>query len=168
MAAAPVLLPRRSFFKLGLAWILMWIALAIHVTDEAFTGFLAVYNPTVLALRSKFGFWPMPTFEFREWLIGLVATILLLALLSPVAFRNAIWLRPLYYFVVVVTGILNGLGHTLATLLGHTVSSIRFPRPAPGFYSSPLLLIVSIYALVQLRSSSSSSLRPALRVSSSM
>jgi hypothetical protein len=149
-AAAPLLLAKRSFFKLGLAWVLMWIALAVHIADEAFTGFLAVYNPTALALRSKFGFWPMPTFEFRGWLIGLVAAILLLALLSPWAFRNTRWLRPLYYFVV-VTGILNGLGHTLGTLLGHTVSSVRFPRPAPGFYSSPLLLIVSIYGLGQLR-----------------
>ena len=96
-AAAPVLLAKRSLFKLGLAWVLMWIALAVHITDEAFTGFLDVYNPTVLALRSKFGFWPMPTFEFRQWLIGLIAAIFLLALLSPSAFRNARWLRPLYY-----------------------------------------------------------------------
>lgn len=150
-AATPVLIPRHYFFKLGLAWILMWIALAIHVTDEALTGFLSVYNPTVLAMRAKLGFWPMPTFEFREWLIGLATGILLLALLSPLAFRNTRWIRPVFYFVVVVTGILNALGHTLGTILGHTVSTIRFPRPAPGFYSSPLLLIVSIYALVQLR-----------------
>ena len=149
-AAAPVLIPKHYFFQLGLAWILMWIALAVHVADEAFTGFLAVYNPTVIALRAKFGFWPMPTFEFREWLIGLTAGILLLALLSPLAFRNPPWLRLLFYFVVLVTGILNALGHSVATILGHTVSTIRFPRPAPGFYSSPLLLIVSIYALVQL------------------
>jgi len=82
-AAAPVLIPKHYFFKLGLAWILMWIAPAVHVSDEALTGFLAVYNPTVLALRSQFGFWPMPTFEFREWLVGLVVGILLLALSSP-------------------------------------------------------------------------------------
>jgi len=150
-AAPPVLIPRHHFSSLGLAWILMWVALAVHVTDEALTGFLAVYNPTVLAMRSKLGFWPMPTFEFREWLIGLTAGVLLLALLSPYAFANTRWIRPIFYFVVIVTGILNALGHTLGTILGHTVSSVSFPRPAPGFYSSPLLLIVSIYALVQLR-----------------
>lgn len=150
-AASPVLIARHYFSKLGLAWVLMWVALAIHVTDEALTGFLAVYNPTVLAMRAKLGFWPMPTFEFREWLIGLTAGILLLALLSPYAFANARWIRPIFYFVAVVTGILNALGHTLATILGHTVNSVSFPRPAPGFYSSPLLLIVSIYGLVQLR-----------------
>jgi hypothetical protein len=130
---------------------MMWVALAIHVADEALTGFLSVYNPTVLALRARFGFWPMPTFEFREWLTGLILAIALLGLLSQFAFRNARWIRPILYFCAVVTGIANALGHTVATILGHTVNTVRFERPAPGFYSSPLLLIVSIYALVQLR-----------------
>ena len=93
----------------------------------------------------------MPTFEFREWLTGLILGILVLAALSPLAFRNARWLRPLFYFCAIVAGVLNASGHTMATILGHTVSTVRFPRPAPGFYSSPLLLIVSVYALVQLR-----------------
>ena len=130
---------------------MLWIALALHVTDEALTGFLSVYNPTVLALRARFGFWPMPTFDFREWLAGLTLGILVLGACSPFAFRNARWLRPLFYFCAVVTGIMNALGHTIATILGHTVSTVQFPRPAPGFYSSPLLLIVSLYALRQLR-----------------
>ena len=150
-AAAPILIPRRYTSHLGWAWVFMWLALAIHVTDEALTGFLAVYNPTVLALRSKFGFWLMPTFTFRGWLTGLAAGILLLALLSPFAFENRRWIRPLFYFVAIVTGIFNALGHTVGTVLGHSVSTVTFARPAPGFYSSPLLLIVSIYALVQLR-----------------
>jgi hypothetical protein len=137
--------------RLGWAWVLMWIALALHVTDEALTGFLAVYNPTVIALRERFGFWPMPTFEFRQWLTDLGLGILLLALLSPFAFRNARWIRPLLYFVAIVAGILNALGHTLGTILGHTLSTVHFPRPAPGFYSSPLLLAVSIFALMELR-----------------
>jgi hypothetical protein len=150
-ASAPVVFRKPSASKLGWAWVFMWISLAIHVTDEALTGFLTVYNPTVLALRSKLGFWPMPTFAFRTWLTGLAAGILLLALLTPFAFRNARWIRPIFYFVAIVTGIFNALGHTIGTILGHTVSTVQFTRPAPGFYSSPWLLIVSIYALVQLR-----------------
>lgn len=150
-ASAPVLIRKPSTPALGWAWVLMWISLAIHVADEALTGFLSVYNPTVLAMRARLGFWPMPTFTFLEWLISLAAGILLLALLSPFAFQNARWLRPIFYFVAIVTGILNALGHTVGTVLGHTVSTVQFQRPAPGFYSSPLLLIVSIYALVQLR-----------------
>jgi hypothetical protein len=71
VAAAPELLPKSSNVHLGTAWVMMWNALAIQVTDEALTGFLAVYNPTVLALRAKLSFFPMPTFEFREWLTAL-------------------------------------------------------------------------------------------------
>ncbi len=136
--------------RLGLAWLLMCAALGLHVADEALTGFLAVYNPTVLAMRARLGFWLMPTFEFRIWLSGLLAGITLLLVLSPWAFRNARWVRPLAYFVAVVTGLLNALGHAIATVLGRTVATVQFSRPAPGFYSSPVLLICSVYLLVQL------------------
>jgi hypothetical protein len=78
--------------------------------------------------------------------------VLLLAALTPFAFRNARWIRPILYFCAIVVGILNALGHIVGTILGHTVNTVRFPRPAPGFYSSPVLLISAFYALVQLRS----------------
>jgi hypothetical protein len=138
-------------YRLGMAWVALCAALGLHVLDEALSHFLSIYNPTVLAMRAKLGFWPMPTFEFREWLIGLITAIVILFALSPLAFRNVCWIRPVFYFVAIVAGVLNALGHATATIFGQTVSSVRFPRPAPGFYSSPLLLIASIYALVQLR-----------------
>src|SRR5436305_3466494 len=150
-ALAPMSIRRPSALGLGRAWVFMWVALAIHVTDEALTGFLNIYNPTVLAMRAKLGFWPMPTFSFREWLTSLAAGILLLALLSPFAFSNERWIRPIFYFVAVVTGILNAAGHTIGTIFGRTVSGVHFARPAPGFYSSPPLLAAAIYSLVQLR-----------------
>lgn len=136
----------------GLAWLLLCIAFCAHVADEALTGFLNVYNPTVLAVRAQLSWFPMPTFEYREWLIGLIIANLVLLLLTPFAFRNAPWLRPLAYFYAAVH-LLNGTGHTVATIFGRTVSSVHFPRPAPGFYSSPLLLAGSIYLLVCLTSS---------------
>jgi len=137
--------------RLGVAWICLWVALALHVTDEALTGFLAVYNPTVLALRARLGSWPMPTFGFQTWLTGLTLGIVLLAALTPWAFQNARWIRPLFYFCAVVTGVLNALGHIIGTIFGRTVSTVQFPRPAPGFYTSPLLLAAAIYALLQLK-----------------
>jgi hypothetical protein len=143
---------RRWFRGLGIAWVAFSIALALHVTDEALTGFLSIYNPTVLALREQVGFWPMPTFTFGVWLTALSIGIVMLLALSAFAFRNARWFRPICYFVVVVTGIVNAMGHTLATVLGHTVASVRFARPAPGFYSSPLLFIVAFWVLLELRS----------------
>ena len=138
----------------GLAWFLLCLAFCTHVLDEATTGFLAVYNPTVLAIRNTFSWFPMPTFEFREWLVGLIIANAILLALTPLAFRNLRPLRPFAYFFAAVM-LLNGLGHTLFTVLGHTVASVHFSRPAPGFYSSPLLLAASVYLLVRLRATKS-------------
>ena len=134
----------KSSENFGLAWLLLSVALCCHVTDEALTGFLAVYNPTVLAMRAQYPWFPMPTFGFREWLGALVFACVVLFALTPLAYRNARWLRPFSYFYA-VTMFLNGMGHTIFTVLGRTVASVQFPRPAPGFYSSPLLLVTSVY-----------------------
>ncbi len=82
----------------GMAWFLLCLAFCAHVADEALTGFLPIYNATVLAMRSQYKWFPMPTFEFREWLAGLITANIVLLLLTPFAFRNAWWLRPLAYF----------------------------------------------------------------------
>jgi len=66
--------------------------------------------------------------------------------LTPLAYRKVRWLRPLAYFYACIM-LLNGLGHTVATIFGRTVSTVHFRRPAPGFYSSPLLFTASIYLL---------------------
>jgi hypothetical protein len=139
-------------FNFGRAWLFLCVAFCAHVADEALTGFLPLYNATVLAMRSEYKWYPMPTFGFREWLIALIVANAVLLLLTPYAFRNAWWLRPLGY-VFAVVHLLNGTGHTLATIFGRTVSSVSVPRPAPGFYSSPLLLAASIYLLICLKAS---------------
>jgi len=138
----------------GLAWLLLCLSFCAHVADEAFTGFLNVYNPTVIAMRARLAWFPMPTFEFHQWLVGLVVANLILLALTPFAYRNARGLRPLAYFFAGVM-LLNGMGHTVFTVLGRTVASVQFPRPAPGFYSSPFLLITSIYLFARLRASRS-------------
>jgi hypothetical protein len=97
----------------------------------------------------------MPTFEYREWLIGLIVVNLILLALTPFAYRNARALRPLAYFFAGVM-LLNGMGHTFFTVLGRTVASVQFPRPAPGFYSSPFLLVTSIYLFLRLRATRTS------------
>ena len=144
----------------GLAWFLLCLAFCAHVLDEATTGFLAVYNPTVIAMRSEFSWFPMPTFEFREWLIGLILANATLLALTPFAYRNARPLRPLAYFYAGVM-LLNGMGHTLFTILGRTVASVHFPRPAPGFYSSPFLLAASVYLFLRLRATKKVGAQPA-------
>ena len=134
----------------GLAWLLLCLAFCAHVADEALTGFLDVYNPTVVTMRARLSWFPMPTFEYRGWLIGLIIANLILLALTPLAYRNTRALRPLAYFFAGVM-LLNGMGHTLFTVLGRTVAAVQFPRPAPGFYSSPFLLIASIYLFSRLR-----------------
>jgi hypothetical protein len=139
--------PARGF---GTPWLLLCFAFCFHVADEALTHFLDVYNPTVIAIRERLGWWPMPTFQFREWLIGLIIANAILLALTPLAYRNTRPLRPFAWFYAVIM-LLNGMGHTLFTILGRTVESVQFSRPAPGFYSSPFLLVASVYLLVRLR-----------------
>jgi hypothetical protein len=136
--------------RLGWAWLALCAAFAAHVFDENVTGFLSVYNPTVIEMRHRFAWFPMPTFEHGEWLWGLIAGVAVTFLLSPFAFSGARAWRPLGYFLAGVM-LLNGLGHTLFTILGRTVESVRFPRPAPGFWSSPLLIASSLWMFWELR-----------------
>ncbi len=127
-----------AVLRFGRAWLALAAALALHVTDEALTNFLAVYNPTVLAVRSRFPWIPLPTFSFRVWIAGLAAGIVLLFLLSPAAFRGARWLAIVAIpFSVMMIG--NGLGHV--------GSSLYLGRFMPGVYSSPILLAASLFAL---------------------
>jgi hypothetical protein len=138
--------------KLGWAWMLLCIAFVLHVVDETATHFLSVYNPTVITLREKFGWFPMPTFEFKEWFIGLVVANFVLLCLSAPVFRGARWIRPVAYVFAMIMFV-NGLGHTAGTIAGRTVASVQFARPMPGFYSSPGLFAASIYMLYCLRKS---------------
>ena len=136
--------------KLFAAWMLLCAAIVVHVTDEAGHNFLGVYNPTVLALRGRVPWLPLPVFSFRLWISGLAVGIAFLFSLSLFLARGARWSRPIPY-VLSILMIANGLSHIAATILGRTVASVRFPRPMPGFYSSPTLIAASIYVLMKLR-----------------
>ena len=137
-AKADASIGRSSGGGLGWAWIALSLSLAIHVVDEAMTDFLSVYNPTVLAIRERFPFFPLPVFTFEIWLSGLTGAVLLLLLLSPFAFRGSKWVRILSYpFGILMLG--NGLLH-----IG---GSFYLGRAMPGVFSSPLLLTSSICLL---------------------
>jgi hypothetical protein len=127
---------RRS---LGRAWLGLCFALAIHVADEALTDFLSVYNPTVIAIRQRVPWLPLPTFTFGVWLTGLIGAIVFLLVLSRFAFRGARWITWLSYPFGILM-LLNGLNHI--------AGSFYFGRLMPGVYSSPLLLIASVYLLM--------------------
>lgn len=151
-------------YGFGRAWLALTVAFALHVLDEASTGFLDIYNPTVAAMRARFAWFPMPAFAFREWLVGLIIAVAICLSLTPLAYRNLRGLRPLAWLYALVM-LLNAIGHTATTIMGHTVANVTFARPAPGFYSSPFLLIGSVWLILQLRKTKfTRNLEPAVTV----
>ena len=87
----------------GWAWLALCLALTLHITDEALTDFLSVYNPTVLAIRQRLPFLPLPTFNFEVWLSGLIVAVILLLSLAPFAFRQVRWMvAPAYTFAILM------------------------------------------------------------------
>jgi hypothetical protein len=143
----------------GLPWLLVCVALALHVWDEVAHDFLGYYNATVLTLYGHFSWFPRIDVTFRRWLIGLIVAILISTALTPFAFRNARWLRPVAYLVAIVY-FLNGLGHVTAQILGGTVPSVRFDGASPGIYTAPLLLAASAYLFWRLYKTSPQRLSP--------
>lgn len=134
--------------RFGVAWVAFALALAVHVTDEATHNFLAVYNPSVLAIRARLPFLPIPTFTFGVWISLLVAGIFLLLCLSPLAFRGSGWLLIAAWPLGLIIGLAN------ASL--HIGSSIYYKRSMPGVYSSPVLLIAAVFLLAAARTPSAS------------
>jgi hypothetical protein len=121
------------------AWVALALALGLHVTDEALTGLLPVYNGLVEGIRANHPWVPLPTFTFPVWLGGLIVGVLLLLSLTPVVSRGAQWIR--------VVSIILGLVMS-GNALGHVGASLYWGRLAPGVYSSPVLLIAAVALLV--------------------
>ncbi len=126
----------------GISWVALSLALALHVWDEATHDFLAVYNPTVLAMREQLPFLPLPTFTFESWLLGLIVAIAVLLVLSVFAFQGSRWLKPISYGLAVLM-ILNGMLHL-------SVSAYQ-GEMMPGTYSSPVLIAAAVWLIVQLQ-----------------
>jgi len=120
------------------AWLTLVVILALHVTDEALTDFLSVYNPIVRQLRAAWSWFPMPTFTFGPWLGGLIALVVVLALLTP-GIRTGGPLAAAGSFVFGVLMFMNGVGHL--------AGSIYYGRWLPGATTAPLLLAGSTWLL---------------------
>jgi hypothetical protein len=121
------------------AWIGLALALALHVTDEALSGFLVLYNSIAGEIRAAYPWLPIPVFSFPIWLGGLVAGIVLLLVLTPLVARGSRWLRT----VSLVLGVLM-----IGNAAGHIGMSVYQSRLAPGVLSSPVLLVAAIALVV--------------------
>jgi len=144
--------------NLGTAWLFLCLSFATNILDQALNDFLGYYNATVLTLYGHFSWFPLIDLTFREWLVGMIAADAILLLLTPLAYRNSVYLRPLAYAFGVIM-VLFGCGTVFASLLGRTVPSVHFTGMAPGTYSAPLLVAASVYLLWRLRASSKSNSR---------
>ena len=144
-------LPQQLNVQFGRAWFALAAALALHVADEAHSGFLAVYNPAVRSIRATLHWLPIPTFTFWPWLIGLVVGITLLFALTPAAYggnRILVWIGVPFSALM----ILNALGHFGGSFyLGHAM---------PGVLSSPVLIMAAILCLVRAVRVATSERRP--------
>ncbi len=139
----PAALHSPAHHAFGHAWIALGLALAVHVADEAVNDFLSLYNPTALAIRERLGGFPFPpTFSFTGWLTGLALVVLAWLALAPLAYRGRRWLLPLATAASVIH---------IANALGHSLTSLWLGRPAPGVWSSPLLLASAIWMLIVAR-----------------
>ena len=125
-----------------LAWMGLCLALAVHVADEALTGFLDLYNPAVLRLREKYPLLPLPTFTFDTWLALLIFAVVMLSAASYFVWRRRWAMRPISY-VFAVFMMLNGLLHIAISLYMREFVS--------GVYSSPLLIAASIALIIYTR-----------------
>ncbi len=121
------------------AWLLLVVAVALHVLDETLTGFLPFYNSAVASLRDRLGFFPAPTFSFELWLGGLITEIMLALGLTVFVARGGKTMR----WVVTILGFLM-----IFNALLHLSGSLYFRRALPGTYSSPLLLLSAVYLVL--------------------
>ena len=127
----------RSYYH---SWLLMCAVLAAHIADEAFTGFLGLYNPTVLGIRARVPWLVAPTFTFPVWISLLVMGVIGLLILSRWVKRGLHWtVYASYAFAGIMLA--NGIAH-----LGFSVYKGRW---MPGAYTSPLVLAAAVNLTIQ-------------------
>ena len=117
-------------------------ALAVHVVDEAATDFLTFQNESVLALRERYPFVPLPLFSFEVWLSLLIFAVVSLTAVSYFVWRGRWAMRPISYIFASVM-LLNGLFHIAVSIYKEELVS--------GVYTAPLLLVASVALIVSTR-----------------
>ena len=127
-----------------LAWMGLCGALAIHVVDEALSGWLDWYNPTVRAIHEQYPLLSilLPAFTFEIFLSLLIFAVVMLTAVSYFVWKGRWAMRPISHVFAVVM-LTNGLVH-----IAH---SIYMRELMPGVYTSPLLLAASIALIVYTR-----------------
>jgi hypothetical protein len=124
---------------LGRPWLALCLCLTVHVAEEAFMGFLPVYSDASRAVGELFPYVTSPSLVLAVSMWMGVAFIATLTGLSPFAYRGAGWMRVATIGVALVA---------LANVSGHVGGSMLAGRALPGTYTTPLLAVAGVYALV--------------------
>ena len=79
-------------------------ALAIHVADEALTGYLDWHNQTVLAVRQQYPLVLLPTFTFEIFLSLLIFAVVSLSAVSYFVWTGRWAMRPISHVFAIHAG----------------------------------------------------------------
>jgi len=124
---------------IGRPWLALCFALAVHVAEEAFIGFLPFYSDATRAVSELLPFVTSPSLVLAASMWTGVAFVAILTALAPLAYRGASGMRVATIGVALIA---------LANVSGHIVGSVLAGQALPGVYTTPLLAVVGIYALV--------------------
>jgi protein-S-isoprenylcysteine O-methyltransferase Ste14 len=125
----------------GRAWLFLCAHLAAHAVEEALNGFVDVWNPFLGTVRARTGL-PLPQFTFDGWLTALVVGIVALTAMTPLVARGVRGFRVASYVFA---------GLMIANGLNHLVSPLYLGRFLPGQFTSPLVILASIWLILAAR-----------------
>jgi len=134
--AEPWLEPRRN---LGLPWLVLCLALAVHVAEEIGSGFLSAYQLALESMKQLVPYMEFPHVSLTVWLGASIGFVAVLAVLTPLAYRGARGMRTLMLWLI---------GLALANVAGHVAGSVLAGRPMPGVYSTLALAGACTYAII--------------------
>jgi hypothetical protein len=123
---------------LGRPWLALCLSLALHVAEEAYTGFLPAYGEATRAVGDLFPYVSSPSLAVAVSMWMSVVFVATLTVLVPLAYKGVAWMRPATVGVALVA---------LANVSGHAGGSLFAGHAIPGVYTTPLLAIVGVYAL---------------------
>jgi hypothetical protein len=109
------------------------------VAEEAFTSFLPFYSDATRAVSEFFPYVTSPSLVLAISMWLSVAFVAILTALAPFAYRGASWMRVATIGVALVA---------LANVTGHAGGSMLAGQALPGVYTTPLLAVAGVYALV--------------------
>jgi len=128
--------PKRN---LGFPWLVLCLALAVHVAEEIGGGFLPAYQLALESMRRLVPYVELPHVSLTVWLGASIGFVAVLAVLAPLAYRGARGMRTLMLWLI---------GLALANVAGHVAGSVLAGRPMPGVYSTLALAGACTYAIV--------------------